>query len=216
MTKQGALFFFFFLLWNLVVTSGFAAKKKIGTKQATASSNKGFGVPPPTLDEVLSRFRTRIPDQDPESHECPCRTSGRTYGECCGPLHQGKPCQTMTDVLKSRYSAFSWRIIKHIIDTTHVTCKEFREDRVAWAKELNSAGMFDKYDFISLEAGPEQPGSNPEEGFIQFNVILRAKEDTSSLTAGQDMVVTEKSRFVRDADGRWSYASGDVRTDARA
>ena len=198
---------------------GFAAKKKGKRKSSSSSTNKGFGAPPPTLDDVLAKFRTRLPD-NPDTVPCPCGT-GKTYGECCGPLHRGQEsCTTMTDVLRSRYSAFSFRNIKYVMDTTHKTCRDYREDRIAWAKDLNKAGMFDSFEFTKLEAGPEEASSDDEnEGFMEFKVTLTAKKDdfvtdATAALAGQETVIRERSRFLRDAeDGTWLYASGDVRSE---
>jgi SEC-C motif-containing protein len=201
------------------VALGFAANNKKGkqqkAKKTTARTTKGFGAPPDTLDQVLDKFRTRMPENIPDAQECPCRISGKSYEDCCAPLHRGQQsCLSMTDVLRSRYTAFCLRDIKHVMDTTHQTCRDYREDRIAWAKDLNNGGMFDSFDFTSLEAGPEEAGADENEGFIKFKVTLRAKEDTTSILAGQETSVTERSRFLRNPeDGTWTYASGDVRSD---
>jgi SEC-C motif-containing protein len=198
---------------------GSSNNKNKGNKKAT--TNKGFGAAPPTLESVVSQFRTRMPD-DPDAQACPCGSHQNelpvVYGECCGPLHAGtRNCFTMTDVLKSRYSAFSWRNVNYVMDTTHVTCRDWREDRIAWAKDLNKGGMFDSFDFVDLQAGPEEPGQDENEGFVEFQVTLRAKEDWTSASggelAGKETVVSERSRFLRNPeDLTWSYASGDVRS----
>eukprot|EP00980_Cylindrotheca_fusiformis_P009196 scaffold2003_cov139-Cylindrotheca_fusiformis.AAC.12 len=208
-----------FLLATAQFTDAFAANRKGGqqrkkNKNATARTNKGFGAPPPTLEETLAKFRARVPP-NAESQECPCGT-GKLYGDCCGPLHNNpRLCLSMTDVLRSRYSAFSWRLINYVMETTHETCRDYREDRVAWAKDLNKSGMFDSFDFVNLDAGAEELSlENENEGFIEFKVTLRAREDTPSGLAGQETVVTERSRFLRDdSDKSWKYASGDVRSD---
>ena len=98
------------------------------------------------------------------------------------------------------------------MQTTHKSCRDYREDRIAWAKDLNKGGMFDSFDFTKLEAGLEEPGENENEGFITFKVTLRAREDTTSALAGQETVITERSKFVREDDG-WKYSSGDVRSE---
>jgi SEC-C motif-containing protein len=209
------------LLLLPAVVLGFTAntnKKNGGSnnKGKNANTNKGFGAAPPTLESVVSKFRTRMPDHA-DAQVCPCG-SKVVYGECCGPLHAGtRKCLTMTDVLKSRYSAFSWRNVKHVMDTTHVTCRDWRGDRIAWAKDLNKGGMFDSFDFVDLQAGPEEPGQDENEGFVTFQVTLRAKEDWTSASggelAGKETVVAERSRFLRNPeDLTWSYASGDVRS----
>lgn len=100
------------------------------------------------------------------------------------------------------------------MDTTHETCRDYREDRIAWARDLHKAGMFDSYEFVGLEAGPEVPGKDENEGFITFKVRLRAKEGGSEKSKGSETVVKETSRFLRDPEtGVWSYASGEVRAD---
>ena len=98
--------------------------------------------------------------------------------------------------------------------TTHESCRDWREDKVAWSKDLNKNGMFDSFDFIQLTPGEEEMSDgNENEGFVEFKVKLRAKED-SDYVAGQETVITERSRFIRDPnDGSWKYASGDVRSD---
>lgn len=100
-----------------------------------------------------------------------------------------------------------------MIATTHETCRDYREDKIAWAKQMNNGGMFDSFAFVRLEAGPEVPGADENEGFIEFKVTLRAKENTASDIVGQETVITENSRFLRDSEGAWSYASGEVRSD---
>ena len=212
------------------VPLAFAAAKK-GNKKAggkkkkknsTASSNRGFGIAPPTYEEVVSSFQTRMPQNDPNGCDCPCG-SGGTYGECCGPFHKGdKTCQTMTDVLRTRYTAFSWRLIDYVIKTTHETCRDYREDKIAWAKDLNKQGMFDSFEFVKLDGGKEEEAmDNENEGYIEFNVTLRKKDaDDSDVgvdggsSESQETVISERSKFVRNPeDGVWSYSSGDVRTN---
>ena len=153
--------------------------------------------------------------EDADTQEC-CCGSGKVYADCCGPFHRGdKSCLTMKDVLKSRYTAFSWRNIEYILDTTHETCRDWREDKVAWANDLDKGGMFDSFEFVNLSAGPEEMSEDDENaGYVEFKVTLRAKEDKNDKVAGQETVISERSRFIRNPDdGSWSYASGDVKAD---
>lgn len=199
-----------------LAAKGKGGGKKKKPKRASAQTIKGFGAPPPKLEDVLAAFRTRVPEGDADAVPCPCGT-GKDYGECCGPLHRGeRTCATMTDVLRSRYTAFSWRLVDHVMATTHPSCRDYREDRVAWAKDLDKGGMFDSFEFVGLEAGAEEPSEDGNEnvGFVEFKVTLRAKEDGNGSVAGRETVISERSRFLRDpTDGSWSYASGDVRSD---
>jgi SEC-C motif-containing protein len=118
--------------------------------------------------------------------------------------------------LQSRFSAFAYRLPGYIIETTHETCRDFQEDKIAWAKDLNKQGMFDSYDFVELMAGEEESGStsttDEEEAFVDFRVRLRANAKTGKYMEGEEMVIMERSRFLKDETG-WKYAGGDVRTD---
>lgn len=187
-------------------------KKKNKTARTTT---KGFGAAPPNLEDVLVKMKTRTPSVDNVKEVmCPCR-SGKSHGECCGPFLSGdKVCTTPMDVLRTRYTAFTWRNIKYIIDTTHETCRDYREDKVAWAKDLNKGGMFDSFTFVGLDPIKEEKGADENESYIEFKVTLRANEDRGGAVAGQETIITERSRFLRsETDGTWSYASGDVRSD---
>lgn len=201
-------------LTSLCAKGGGSGKKK-KPKKAGAQTIKGFGAPPPKLEDVLAAFKMRIPE-GAEDKPCPCE-SGIVYNDCCGPLHRGdRLCLTMTDVLRSRYTAFSWRNIGHVMSTTHPSCRDYREDQVKWANDLDKGGMFDSFEFVKLEVGPEvMSEDNENEGFVQFKVTLRAKEGSNgSIAAGEETKISERSRFLRDPnDGSWSYASGDVRSD---
>jgi len=101
------------------------------------------------------------------------------------------------------------------MDTTHESCRDYRDDRVAWARDLDRGGMFDSFEFVRLSAGPEEINEDDgNEGFVEFEVTLRAKEDEDNPVAGQETLISERSRFLRNPkDGSWSYASGDVRSN---
>mmetsp|Transcript_2306 Transcript_2306/g.3370 ORF Transcript_2306/g.3370 Transcript_2306/m.3370 type:complete len:227 (+) Transcript_2306:91-771(+) len=209
-----------FLLLTFVIFSvdhavGLAAKKNNKGKgnRRAAASNKGFGVAPAEVfADVLSSFKSRFP-ADADSLPCPCG-SGDIYGKCCGPYHRGEIFpESATKVLRSRYTAFTWRLIPYVIDSTHPTCRDYRENRITWAKDLNKSGMFDSFRFISLEFGPEIPGKNDKEAFIEFKVRLRATEDSGETLEGQETVIGEKSRFLCDEEGKWKYSTGDVHSE---
>ena len=73
----------------------------------------------------------------------------------------------------------------------------------------------DSFEFVRLSAGPEEINKDDgNEGFVEFEVTLRAKEDEDNPVAGQETLISERSRFLRNPkDGSWSYASGDVRSN---
>ncbi|KAG7373030.1 hypothetical protein IV203_033754 [Nitzschia inconspicua] len=235
-------------------TQGFAAaarKKKNNNKNgggggsknnkkasSTASTTRGFAAPPPTLDQTLASFRTRLPDNDdPATVPCPCGIYGTSYAECCQPYHLGElQCTTPLSVLQTRYSAFTYRLIGHIIATTHPNCREYMDDKIAWANSLNKNGMFDSFDFVGLQVlkeeqehqqkDEEHSGLDPNVAYIDFQVTLRGRSSTTANTAtitndavvvaGKETVVQERSQFLKDtATGVWTYSGGDVRSQVQ-
>lgn len=189
----------------------FAAPKK------SVKSGSGFGKAPShiNLDDIAKKFPTRIP-QNAENCSCPCGT-GELYKNCCQPLHlKQKLPETPIDVLRSRYTAFSWRIIPYIMETTHPTCRDFRKDKIIWARDLNRDGMFDSYEFLSLTPGQmEISEEDANEAYLDFKVNLRANENNDKLK-GQEITISERSCFLRDGDPpRWRYSSGEVRSDIK-
>lgn len=185
---------------------GFAAakKKRSGGKNAAAGF-KGFGTKPPTYEEVIATFKTQQ-GPDAVNEPCPCgTTAGALYGDCCAPYHQGqKLAESPAVVLKTRYSAFYYRLIPYIISTTHPVCSDYNTDKIKWAKELHKNGMFDSFDFVALEPGVETPGKDANEGFLEFKVKLRARDGLK-----EETVISEKSRFLKQGE-EWLYASGEV------
>jgi SEC-C motif domain protein len=208
------------LLCEAPLARSFAAIKKQGrTKNAnnkTPPPHRGFSKAPPTptLEETVATFKTRKPPPPYDALPCPCgQYPDRTYGECCGPYHDGEAQpRTPLDVLRTRYSAFCLRNVEYVIRTTHPTCRDFKENKVAWAKELDRNGMFDSYEFVGLTVLGDQELTSEDEGFVEFEVKLRANKAAGAI-ADQTSVVKERSRFLRDPETKiWSYASGDVST----
>lgn len=191
-------------------------KKKDKKKISVSATKKGFGAPPLSLEEVAAEFRTRAP-RDPDAVECPCGDgTSRSYASCCRPFHVGEAYpDDPREVLRSRYVAFSYRLPLPVMDTTHPTCRDFRTDRVAWAKSLHEAGMFNEYEFVALEdVGDVDRGAHDDEAFLDFKVRMRKLEkgEEEGELEGE-VVLAERSRFLRDGDPlRWTYASGEVRT----
>jgi SEC-C motif domain protein len=184
-------------------------------KKARASSNKGFGAAPMTVDEYAASLSNRIPTS-PEALQtsaCPCG-SGSLYADCCRPYHQGSQFpQEPLRVLQSRYSAFYYRIPMYILQTSHPECNDYSEDRMAWLKDLNKAGMFDGYNFVALEPGETvMSADKDDEAFIEFRVRLKDKNPLNRKSTDDEIVIRERSRFLRDEQG-WKYAGGDVSRD---
>lgn len=207
-----SLTLYIFLTQGIKHVHSLAAGKK-SRKVTQSAAGKGFG---PAKPSILDKIHNRIPENAQEC-DCPC-ASGRKYVDCCAPFHNKEKLPgSPIDVLRSRYTAFAWRIPSYIIDTTHPACSDFRKDKVAWLKDLNRDGMFDSYDFISLEPGPQEISEdNDKEGFIEFRVHLQAKGKPGGYERGQEIVIREKSRFLCSGDPPgWLYAGGKVTSEIK-
>ena len=85
-----------------------------------------------------------------EESLCPCK-SQESYGACCMPYHylKSKP-ETAEQLMRSRYSAYFFRRIEYLVDTTHPDTREpgLRQEiiktmeQVSWSflKILNTSG----------------------------------------------------------------------------
>ena len=49
---------------------------------------------------------------------CPCY-SGKTYADCCQPLHDGLAAPDAERLMRSRYTAFATRDAAHLLRTWH-------------------------------------------------------------------------------------------------
>ncbi|EKX41180.1 hypothetical protein GUITHDRAFT_153879 [Guillardia theta CCMP2712] len=142
-----------------VTSLAMAAKSK-----GSSSSFKGFGSVP---TELLGR----TPE---DSESCAC-CSGASYGECCKQIHDGvRWPSTPLEMIRSRYSAYAYRLPTWIMDSTHSTNPDWRSQRNKWRNEL--LGFCDGFDFVRLEILKEEGGQDSDEHFIEFIARLRAKE----------------------------------------
>mgnify|MGYP002061522716 CR=1 FL=1 len=112
--------------------------------------------PPPSLEAVAARFRNRLPAS--ECEPCACG-SGLGYAACCQPYHAGGASPESPErCLQARFSAFAYRLPLPLIATTHRENRDYREDRVAWARALDREGMFDGFEFVRLDIGAREGG----------------------------------------------------------
>lgn len=51
--------------------------------------------------------KKKKPGAPKPSQACPC-FSGKPYGECCKPFHDGKKNPQPVEVMRSRYAAYAW------------------------------------------------------------------------------------------------------------
>ena len=188
-----------------------AAKNKVA-KSAGTGAGRGFGAPsskPPvrprkSLDEAIAGFETRVPTSDVQ---CACG-SGLTYAECCRPYHQRERApETPTRTLRTRFSAFAYRLPAHLIRTTHPRNRDWDEDHARWARRLDREGMFDGFHFDALEVREEEDGAGADEAYVTFRATLVPR------AGGAPQRFVERSQFLRDGEAGWLYGRGEVRSD---
>jgi len=92
----------------------------------------------------------------------------------------------------TRYSAYAAGDASYIMRTTHPSNVDFKDDRKAWAEEIDR--FCDSTEFLGLEVLDFIEGD--DEAFVEFKAKL------------SDGILHEKSRFVRE-NGRWLYHSGE-------
>jgi SEC-C motif domain protein len=179
-------------------------------------SGSGFGAPKPpekSLEEVVAAWPSRLPADATVC--CPCG-SGDAYADCCQPYHKGeKTVESPERCLRTRYSAFAYRLPLYIIDSTDKTNRDYQKDKIKWAKFLNREQMFDSFRFDGLEVGELEAGANDDEQFLSLRVTLMPIDDATKLQAQPEpLVFNERSKFLRNKKGTWLYAAGDVKSSA--
>jgi uncharacterized protein YchJ len=113
-----------------------------------------------TFCAIVEKMPNRVPTTILDTVVCPCRIGGISndddgrpilYKECCKPYHDNYlellP-ETPERVLRTRYSAFVYRLIPYIIQTTHYMNTDYQSNPIRWAKLLHREGMFDSYNFM--------------------------------------------------------------------
>jgi SEC-C motif-containing protein len=143
----------------------------------------------------------------PRSRPCPCG-SGKTYGACCAPYHEGKlSVPDAESLVRARYSAFALGEIEFLWQTLH----EDHPDRAKHGREkvlaaLRHASSSFKYMGLRiLETRPEDDAG-----------VARALYVARLFRKGQNVSFAELAEFMREA-GAPRYRAGKVKdatTDA--
>ena len=120
---------------------------------------------------------------------CPCG-SGREYGACCGPTHEGAPAPTAEALMRSRFSAFARGLPEYVLASWHPSTRPA-------SLELDEHTVWRRLQIVDTVAG----GPDDDEGFVEFRASYRDPDGGGLLH--------ERSRFVRVA-GRWAYLDGDT------
>ncbi|MBR4654464.1 MAG: YchJ family protein [Kiritimatiellae bacterium] len=131
------------------------------------------------------------------SDPCPCR-SGKSYGECCGPVISGeRKAATAVELMRARYSAYAVGDAKFLYESSGPEVRaEFDEkSTLEWSKGATWEGI----DVLYAEKG----GAEDDEGFVSFVAHYTAK--------GNACEHREQSYFKR-IDGDWRFIDGKIDT----
>ena len=126
---------------------------------------------------------------------CPCK-SGKTFGECCGPIIAGTAKADCPEALmRARYTSYVTGDIDFLKSSaTAAVQAEFDENASrAWSKAAEWHGL----EIIRTERG----GAADAEGVVEFRALYSAR--------GEFCNHHEVSQFVRE-DGEWKFADGEL------
>ncbi|NWK57580.1 SecC motif-containing protein [Verrucomicrobiaceae bacterium N1E253] len=124
---------------------------------------------------------------------CPCK-SGNSYYICCMPLHHGKAkARTAEELMRSRYSAYFFRLVDYLVETTHPDSRE-----PGLKKELAKSVHNISWQFLTI-VDTSKGGTKDKVGKVEF--IAKC------FVQGEPHELHERSRFRR-YKGAWKYLDG--------
>ena len=129
-----------------------------------------------------------------EKNLCPCG-SEKPYEACCEPYHLAKNAPTAEALMRSRYSAFVFKLSDYLVETTHPSerHKHLKEEIEATCRQL----VWTHLSVIETWQGRE----NDKVGKVSFSATF--------MQEGIQGVHTEHSRFKRFGKA-WMYVDGEV------
>jgi SEC-C motif domain protein len=126
---------------------------------------------------------------------CPCK-SGKTFGECCGPIIAGTAqAETAEALMRARYSSYVTGDVMFLkTSAVKAVQEEFDEEASkAWSAAADWHGL----EIVATEKG--QKGD--KEGVVEFRALYTANGEFSNHH--------EVSQFVREKDG-WKFQDGEL------
>lgn len=131
----------------------------------------------------------KIPREREESL-CPCK-SRASYATCCMPFHYGraKP-ETAEQLMRSRYSAYFFRLVDYLVETTHSDAKN-----PGLKAELEKNIHLVNWRFLTI-VSTSKGGQGDKVGKVEFIAEYFVGTEQHRLH--------ERSRFKR-FKGHWKY-----------
>ena len=134
----------------------------------------------------------KIPREREESL-CPCK-SRESYAQCCMPYHYGRAQpETAEQLMRSRYSAYFFRLTDYLVATTHPDTRE--PDLKAKLDETIHPANWQFLTILSSSKGTK----DDKKGKVEFVADYFVGNEPQKLH--------EHSRFRRHK-GRWKYLDG--------
>jgi len=125
--------------------------------------------------------------------KCPC-CSGRTYGECCGPvLDGGAKAPTAEALMRARYAAYATGKIGFLRSSCTGTAREAFDEEAS--RSWSAAATWHGLEIIRTEKG----GEDDDTGEVEFRASYSAN--------GKFCNHHEVSTFVKDEEG-WKFEDG--------
>lgn len=126
---------------------------------------------------------------------CPCN-SGKTYGECCGPIISGeKKAPTAEALMRARYTAYAVEAIP-FLKTSAVKAVQDEFDEAA-STSWSRAATWHRLEIVRTEKG----GPDDKTGVVEFRASYTAN--------GEFCNHHEVSTFVKEKDG-WKFEDGEL------
>lgn len=124
---------------------------------------------------------------------CPCHSS-LTYRDCCQPFHvEDKLPKTALELMRSRYSAYSLRLVDYLINTTH-------KDKLRPSYKIKLQATIDQMEWVNLEILRTSMGDEEHKtGKVEFEATYLENENKE--------ILREHSRFKK-VNGKWFYYDG--------
>ena len=139
------------------------------------------------------RDTTGLIHREREVSLCPCK-SRLSYALCCLPFHQGKAKpETAEQLMRSRYSAYFFRNVDYLVETTH---PETRESGLKQSLERSIHEA--NWSYLTI-LGVAQGGKEDKRGKVEFVAEYYVGDEAFELH--------EVSRFKR-FKGTWKYLDG--------
>ena len=119
---------------------------------------------------------------------CPC-SSGKTYAECCGPVHSGEArASTAEQLMRSRFSAYALSNAAYLLRSWHSSTRP-------QPLGLDRSTQWTRLEILDTTDG----GPFHTTGTVEFRAYYRER-------GGAEQFMQENSTFARE-DGAWVYVS---------